>query len=532
MKHRTHLAVRGLTKRYAQNLVLEQAECTVGPGEKVGMVGDNGSGKSTLLRLLAGDEAADNGSVRVEAPASLGHLPQHVDLDLGATVADAVDTAFADLRDLQRRMAECAADGDLSDPANAREYAELTDEFDARDGWNAPVRLEKSLAALGVSGIPADRPWETLSGGERRRVILAAILSARPGLLLLDEPSNDLDADAVAWLERELRDYRGTIVAVTHDRAFLDSYTTTILEVAERKVRRYGDGFSGYLRAKETERRQAREAYEAWKSEWDRQAGIVANNVSAMAVIPRKMEKAGMGTGAHRMRSRSHGAQSRVRMANARLEALAADRRRPPPDPLAFRPSWEAGEDVPEGPAITLVGASVPGRLAPMDLAVEHGGRLLIEGPNGAGKSTLLSVIAGELEARGTVRRFGRVGHLRQNPVAGRRDATLLQAFAHGRVGTDEDHSEALLDLGLFDEETLGSPAANLSVGQRRRLELARVVTAPADILLLDEPTNHLAPWLVHQLQEALEGFTGTVVAVSHDRLFRSSFGGERLELA
>jgi macrolide transport system ATP-binding/permease protein len=532
MFRHAQLSLVEVTKRYADHLVLDRVSFTVKPGEKIGVVGDNGSGKSTLLRLLAAVEEPDNGELTVASPGGIGYLPQQLELPPDQTVADAIDLALMEIREIEAAMREteqALADGDAS---AAEAYADLTARFEAREGWEADLRVDRALAALGLPGLDRDRPLGTLSGGERSRLMLAATLASRPALLLLDEPSNDLDDSAVTWLEAQLRDWPGTVVAVTHDRAFLEAVTTTMLEVADRTARRYGNGYAGYLTAKETERQQAQAAYEHWHAEVERQEGIAEHNAGRMAAIPRKLEKPGSGAGAFRARGRTHGAASRIRVAKQQLERLQANPAPQPPDPMRFVSSLETTGAGTEGPALRLGNIRVADRLKVPELTIAPGERVLITGPNGAGKTTLMRVLAGELAPdEGTVERSGTIGHLRQLAGPGSGRQSVLRAFAAGRVGTLEEHAEALDRLGLFAHEQFGTPVNALSWGQRRRLELARLVSRPVDVLLLDEPTNHLSPVLAEELQAALASYTGTVVLVSHDRRLRGSFEGRRLEM-
>jgi macrolide transport system ATP-binding/permease protein len=532
MFRHAQLSLVEVTKRYADHLVLDRVSFTVKPGEKIGVVGDNGSGKSTLLRLLAAVEEPDNGELTVASPGGVGYLPQQLELPPDQTVADAIDLALLEIREIEAAMREteqALADGDAS---AAAAYADLMARFEAREGWEADLRVDRALAALGLPGLDRDRPLGTLSGGERSRLMLAATLASRPALLLLDEPSNDLDDSAVSWLEAQLRDWPGTVVAVTHDRAFLEAVTTTMLEVADRAARRYGNGYAGYLTAKETERQQAQAAYEHWHAEVERQEGIVEHNAGRMAAIPRKLEKPGSGAGAFRARGRTHGAASRIRVAKQQLERLQANPVPQPPDPMRFVSSLETTGAGTEGPALRLGNIRVADRLMVPELTIAPGERILITGPNGAGKTTLMRVLAGELAPdEGEVERNGTIGHLRQLAGPGSGRQSVLRAFAAGRVGTLEEHAEALDRLGLFAHEQFGTPVNALSWGQRRRLELARLVSRPVDVLLLDEPTNHLSPVLAEELQAALASYTGTVVLVSHDRRLRGSFEGRRLEM-
>lgn len=539
----SQLTLTDITLRYADRVVLDRLSLTVAPGERVGVVGDNGSGKSTLLALVAGVLEPQNGTRVVRAPGGLGYLPQTLDLPPERTVGQAIDHVLADVRALAAEVTALedrlgTLDGAALDDA-LRRYAELTARFDARDGRGADRRVDVALHRLGLPGLDRGRALGTLSGGERSRLALAATLAADPELLLLDEPTNDLDDDALDWITERLRSHDGTVVAVTHDRAFLADLTTTLVEVDGGRARRYGAGWSGYLAAKEAEREQALQAWERWRADLRRQQRIAERNVEAMEQIPRKVPIASFGSGAFRLRSRAHGATGRIRNAKERVRRLTEEPAERPADPAEFRTDVATTQgDGPGGartgrPAIDLADVVVSGRLAVPRLTLAPGEHLLVTGPNGAGKSTLLGVVAGEVATdAGTARSTGVVGHLRQTPAFASDDGrTVLHAFAAGRPGDLDEHAEALLATGLFRPDDLPRPVRELSQGQRSRVELARVVTTTTDVLLVDEPTNHLSPALVEDLERALAAFDGTLVLVSHDRLMRERFRGRRLAL-
>ncbi|MEV0586641.1 TlrC/CarA/OleB/SrmB family ABC-F type ribosomal protection protein [Nonomuraea sp. NPDC050310] len=526
------LTLDSVTKRFDDRVVLDQVSLTVKPGEKVGIIGDNGSGKSTLLKLVAGVVAPDNGELTVSAPGGIGYLAQTLDLPAEASVQDAVDLALADLRELEAQLR--AAETDLTDLDT---YGELLARYEARGGYEADLRLDIALDGLGLPGLDRSRALGTLSGGERARLALAAVLASSPELLLLDEPTNDLDDQAVTWLENHLRGHRGTVVAITHDRVFLERITATILEVEGGQVRRFGNGYEGYLAAKAAERQAMIRAYQDWLLEIDRHSSLVTANAGRLAAIPRKVTQAGMGTGAWRARSRSHGAMSRIRQSHQRLTALQDNPVAPPPERLRFtaaigHPHENPGGHQPARAVAELVDVRVGSRLRLPYLTVGQGERLLVTGPNGAGKSTLMRVLAGELTpGGGTVAVRGKVGYLRQEETPWNPALPVLRAFAQGRPGDPAEHAELLLSLGLFHPGDLRLRVGELSYGQRRRIELARLVTEPVDLLLLDEPTNHLSPALVEELEEALESYTGALVVVTHDRRMRAGFSGRHLEL-
>ncbi|MFE4583366.1 ATP-binding cassette domain-containing protein, partial [Streptomyces chartreusis] len=252
----SQLTLQHVSKRYPGRTVLDQVSFTLKPGEKAGLIGENGSGKSTLLRLIAGQERPDGGELTVSAAGGIGYLPQAIPLPTTATVQDAVDLALADLRALEAQLRRVEQTlGDDADPEALAEYAALLLRYEAREGYDADYRVDLALHHLGLPTLRRDRRLGTLSGGQRSRLALAAVLAGRPELLLLDEPTNDLDDQAVQWLEEQLRAHRGTVLAVTHDRVFLESLTTTVLEAEAGKITRYGDGYAGYRIAKAAERR-------------------------------------------------------------------------------------------------------------------------------------------------------------------------------------------------------------------------------------------------------------------------------------
>ncbi|MFE3457908.1 ABC-F family ATP-binding cassette domain-containing protein [Nocardiopsis aegyptia] len=555
-RSRSQIALTDVAKRYGDHLVLDRLTLTIAPGERVGVIGDNGSGKSTLLRLLSGQERPDNGDLLVRAPGGVGHLPQTLDTVpggvLAGTVQDAVDTALADLRELEERLRRAEAGLGTATREELDAYGDLLAEFEARGGYDADARVDAGLHGLGLPGLDRSRPLRTLSGGERSRLALAGVLAAAPELLLLDEPTNDLDDQAVAWLEERLRSHHGTVVAVTHDRAFLAGVTDTVLEVdhVAHGVNRYGNGYDGFLAAKAAARSRWIREYEEWRLDTARQRRLVENNAQRLDGIPRRMAKAAFGHGGFRLRGADHGARSRIRVAKERLRRLTGDPVPPPPVPLRMTaefssvppPSAEPGGSgapapgVPGGsgapPAAVLDRVRVGHRLDVEALTVAAGERVLVTGPNGAGKTTLLRVLAGELAPdSGSVSVPARVGHLRQGDTAPPPGRTVLGAYAEGRAETPEELREELASLGLFRPAELDRPVAALSVGQRRRIEVARLTSGIHDLLLLDEPTNHLSPGLVEELEEALSRYSGALVIVTHDRRARERFSGRRVEL-
>ncbi|MGW5803088.1 ribosomal protection-like ABC-F family protein [Streptomyces bacillaris] len=529
---RAQLAMKDVSKAYGDRSVLDQVTLTVRPGEKAAVIGENGSGKSTLLRLLAGAEQPDSGEITVRFPGSTGYLAQTLALDPADTVQDVVDAALAELRTLERAIREAEERLSAGDPTEAEltAYGDLLTAYEERDGYRADARTEAALHGLGLAHLTRDRALATLSGGEQSRLALACVLAAAPELLLLDEPTNHLDVRAVTWLEEHLRAHRGTVVAITHDRAFLERVTSVILEVDRdlRTVTRYGDGWDGYRTAKAAARRRWAQDHQEYLDELAHTQELVDAAGQRLAATGKDPKQ---GFGKHR---RSHEAKlsGRVRAARTRLEALRRTPVPPPPEPLAFTGRPALAGETGTGPLVELADISVGDRLHLPALRVESGARLLVTGENGAGKTTLLRVLAGDLAPdTGTVARRARIGYLPQELPARPTRRTLLATYAAGRPGFPDEYADELLELGLFRPEDLGVPVASLSIGQQRRLALARLVVRPADLLVLDEPTNHIALDLVEEVETALAQYPGAVVVVSHDRSFRARFAGDVLEL-
>jgi macrolide transport system ATP-binding/permease protein len=518
------LALRSVSKTYGRHVVLDDVSLTVRPGERLGVVGDNGAGKSTLLRLMAGLERPASGRVVLQSPGGVGYLSQTLEVPNVETVAEAIDEALAEFRAIERELRHLEVRLAGSDPATLARYGDVLGLFEAQGGYQVDATMDAALHGLALAHIGRDRRLSSLSGGERRRLELACVLATSPRLLLLDEPTNHMDDACLEWLEQRLRAHRGTLVAVSHDRLFLENVSTAILEVDgdQQTVIRHGDGYPGYLREKAAARRRWQDAHTRWMK--DVEAVRERSATSAREVgYARRKDNDKVGYDAHAARVDRQVA-SRIRNADERLRRLVDDPVARPPDPLEFSGGFDAAHTA--GPLLQLEGVQVPGRLETADLVIHTGEHLLITGPNGAGKTTLLRVLAGDLDPeRGVVRRGGRIGYLPQDVPPADSQLRLLHAFAEGLPGDADDHLELLLSLGLFREDDAWIPVARLSVGQRQRLALARLLLDEVDVLLLDEPTNHLAPDLVEALEAALLAFEGALVIVSHDRLLRQRLG-------
>ncbi|AZM55949.1 ABC transporter ATP-binding protein [Streptomyces sp. WAC 01529] len=522
----TQISLHGVTKARGERLLFDGVSFAIRPGERIGVVGENGAGKSTLLHLMSGNEQPDEGEIVTVAEQGVGLLAQTPQLSADRRVGDAIDAALAELRSMERRLRDLEASLDSATDQALGEYGGLLTAFEMRGGYEADARVDKAMNGLGLGHIGKDRILGSLSGGEQARLGLACLIAAAPEVMLLDEPTNHLDEGALDWLEGALTAHRGTVVAVSHDRTFLERVATAILEVdADRRtVVRHGGGYQGLLAARSAARARWEQEYARWCEETDRLQEFMATTAHAVAG-GRGMKdnnKMAYDRAGGRVQASVAG---RVRNAQERLRRLREQPVAKPPEPLRFaaRPVTGAAE----GALVTLRDVRVGERLAVDELTVSAGERLLIHGGNGAGKSTLLRTMAGVLEPdQGTVVRRGRIGYLAQEIPVQRPAERVLDAFGKGLGLTEEEQTELLLSYGLFRERDLHLPVGVLSAGQRRRLALARLLARPADLLLLDEPANHLALGLVEELETALDQWPGALVVVSHDRSLRRRFTG------
>ncbi|TPW73655.1 ABC-F family ATP-binding cassette domain-containing protein [Schumannella sp. 10F1B-5-1] len=513
--------------------MLDGVALTVAPGVRLGLIGENGAGKSTLLRILAGVERPDEGTVH--APAATGLLWQEAPVAGSALLGDLVDAAIAPLRELERELESAAAALGTSPDADER-YARALERAEAVDLWSLDARRDELLDGLGVGALELDRRVDTVSGGQRSRVALAALLLAQPDALLLDEPTNHLDDAAVAFLATRLRAWRGPLVFASHDRAFLDEVATDLLDIdpARAGATRYGGGYSDYLAAKAAERARWEQRFAEEEDELERLADAVVTVAPAVSHnrVMRDRNKPAYDRHGGRVQKQI---SRRVRNAQARLDELDATRVAAPPPLLTFQGIPRGSQILDDDePLLRVHDARVDGRLRVDELKIAPDARLLVTGPNGAGKSTLLSVLAGDLPVRGTAvrRRKGlRIGLLRQD-VRWPDGARTPRALWEERLGGERAERHPLTELGLIAERDLDRPVGRLSIGQQRRMALALVIAKPPHVFLLDEPTNHLSLGLATELEDALGGYPGAVVIASHDRWLRRRWHGAEVGLA
>ncbi len=519
---------------FGDRRVFADLSLSIGPGHRIGLLGENGAGKSTLLGILAGELEPDAG--RVERPEATSLLRQEVRADPDAPLAAIIENELGELRRLERDLEAAGEALAGEDPDAADRYAALLARAEAAELWTLDARRDEVLDGLGVGHLSLDRPVAEVSGGQRSRVALAALLLARPDALLLDEPTNHLDDAAVAFLATRLRQWGGPVLFASHDRAFLDEVATGLVDIdpaASEGVTRYGGGYSDYLAAKEAERARWEARFAEERDEEARLEVVVTTTESSMRLTRSRPdnEKFGWylkGQGRERQVAR------RIRNASVRLDELRDSRVGEPPPPLSFT-GIPAGSHVLDGdePLVTLEDARVEGRLALDGLELAPDARLLVTGPNGAGKSTLLGVLAGRIapDAGRVHRRKGlRIAALEQDVRWSDPSRTPRELYDRA-LGERRAAELPLAGLGLLAERDLDRPVGRLSIGQQRRTALALIVARPPHVFLLDEPTNHLSLSLATELEEALGAYPGAVVVASHDRWLRRRWEGPELSL-
>ena len=491
-------------KAHGDKVILDDVTLSFYPGAKIGVVGPNGMGKSTLLKIMAGKEEVSNGDARLTPGYTVGLLEQEPPLDDEKTVIENVRMAFGDLLakvDRFNKIGEEMAEPDADFDALMAEMGKLQDEIDAADGWDIDSKLGQAMDALQLPD--SDMPVKVLSGGERRRVALCKLLLEAPDLLLLDEPTNHLDAESVLWLEHFLKNYQGAVLAVTHDRYFLDNVAEWICEVDRGHLYPYKGNYSTYLETK-------------------------AARIAAQGQRDAKLAKR-MASELEWVRSSPKARQAKNKARLARYEEMEAEAR------ASQKLDW-TDIRIPVGPRL---GAKV---LEVEHLHKEFDGRVLIDdlsfslprngivgviGPNGVGKSTLFKMIIGEEKPTSGAIELGetvKISYVDQGRAGIDADKTLWEVVSGGTdkmiVGETEVPSRAYVASFGFKGQDQQKRAGVLSGGERNRLNLALTLKQGGNLLLLDEPTNDLDVETLSSLEAALLEFPGCSVVISHDRMF------------
>ena len=496
------LRLDNVSLAYGPRPLLERVKLEVRRGERVCLVGRNGEGKSSLLRILGGEVVPDDGTVWIRPGTRIAHLAQDVAQDSREPVFDVVAGGLAEVGGLLSRYHHTAAElAHTHTAAGVQRLSDLQHELEARNGWELEQRVETVLARLDLDGTVG---METLSGGRRRRAMLARALVCEPDVLLLDEPTNHLDIEAITWLEEFLANYAGAVLFVSHDRAFLKRLATRVVELDRGQLSSWPGNYDDYL---------------------TRKADQLAVEAQHHALFDKKLsqEEAWIRQGVKARRTRNQG---RVRALEALREQRRQRRERVGTANLRLEDAERSGQLVFEAEHVNF---SYGGIMVIRDLTtrIMRGDRIGLIGPNGAGKSTLIKLLVGELEPDSG--RLYRGTNLQVAYFDQQRAELDPAALVMDSVGAENQmvtingrtrHVTGYLQDFLFPPDRLRSPVSTLSGGERNRLLLARLFTQPANLLVMDEPTNDLDVETLELLEEVLLEYQGTLLLVSHDRAF------------
>jgi len=530
------LHVQNLRKSFGATPVLEDVTFVLNDGEHVGLIGPNGTGKSTLVRCLVGVEQPDSGTIVLAPPnTSIGYLPQSFAELSTTTIAEVVASAqreFTDAEaDLQRISASLSGDG-----ADLAAYDAAFARFEALGGYARAQRSESVLEGLGLGDINQNTKISELSGGQKTRLGLASLLIGEPDVLVLDEPTNHLDVDALEWLEDFLNSYPNAVLVVSHDRAFLDATVTRVLylDPETRTARSYKGAYADFAAARAHES-------EIHAETWRRQQDYVARVKRDIGRLKSEARSIEQSTTARQpglrkfARKKAAVAKSRERKLERYLES---DERVERPK-LRWPINLDFGAPPPAGQAalrVDDVAFAYPGQptlFEDVTFDVRHGQRIALVGPNGAGKTTLLRLMEGTLTpTRGRIQLGSsvRLGVLAQEHETLDPDQTVLEAVLRERPMSEQD-ARSYLPYFLFYGDSVFKRVQACSLGERSRLQLARLVLRGCNFLLLDEPINHLDVESREHFETALDAFDGSILVVAHDRAFLRSFARRMLEV-
>ena len=506
------LSLQGIQKSFGTNQVLRDASLVLQEGQRMGLVGVNGCGKSTLMKIIAGLESSDGGVITMQKGLRLGYLAQQGMVDENKTVLEEMESVFepvvrmeTQLRALEHQMADAVQDEALLHRLGSQ-YDQLTRDFERSNGFGWRSTVQGVLAGLGFRKEQQEQKARLLSGGERTRLCLARMLLTQPDLLLLDEPTNHLDLKSIAWLEEYLRTYRGAVLLVSHDRYFMDHVCDRMCELLLGTTECYDGNYTAYM-VQRTQRFEIRmKAYELQQKEIARQQAIIA-------------------------RYRQFNREKSIRAAESREKRLEkVERLEKPKDESAIHFRFDCrrrtGEDV---LMVEELKKGFDGRTLfdHVKLHLRAGDRVALIGDNGVGKSTLFKCLIGEEKTDGGTIRLGAgvdIGYYDQHQAHLHENKTVLDEVWDDFRRLDQTEVRGALGMFLFTGDEVLMPISTLSGGEKGRVALTKLMLRKDNLLLLDEPTNHLDMDSREVLEDALEGFPGTILAISHDRYFINRF--------
>lgn len=503
----TDIAVRELNKYYGANHILKGLTFEIYSGEKVGLLGKNGSGKTTLFRILADMETFESGTVSKANGKKIEMLDQIPVFHENLIVEDIFRNSFREIANVHEEMKKIEGNGD---PAALKKYGMLMEEYERLGGYETETKIEKVCAGMNIGGRMRQSLFSLLSGGEKTRVNLARILLRECDILLLDEPTNHLDLNSLEWLEKFLKDYRGTIVAVSHDRAFLDNIAERIIEIDDGKANFYEGNYSYYVEEKERRFLSASELYEQQQKK-----------IRQLETAAKRLHEWG------KLNPSNDGLHKRAFAIEKRIEQM--DKVEKPVESKKiteeFNGAGFAGKEI---VSFNNVNKAYGDKtiVNNMELKVYRNDSIALIGANGCGKSTLMKMIMGnESPDEGEIKAglSTRIAYLPQIIDFGNNNATVLEILCL-EIGSGEDKARNILAGFHFKGKDVFKKAGSLSGGEKSRLKLCLLMQTDANFLMLDEPTNHLDIESREWIEEAVADFNGTKLFISHDRYFLDKF--------
>ena len=521
------LTAAGITKSYGVTEILKDVSFHVEPGEKIGVIGVNGAGKTTLMDILSGDAEADSGNVFMSNDTTLGYLKQNDAFNDGNTLLDETKAIYreyermeTELSELSQRIAAHAekAGSETEEEKQAydamlKRYGDLQEKFKDEGGFAYRSEMRGILSGMAFSEDYFDKKIGTLSGGERTRLALACLLMKKPDMLILDEPTNHLDIGMLKWLEQFLRQYKGAVMIVSHDRYFLDHMADRIFEIENRRLTVYKGNYTDYAKKKHDQREAGIRAYNKQQDEIRRQEDMI-----------RRFKERGTEHLAKRAASREKALEH--------MDVLEKPEAGPGQMSITFHEKFKSGNDV--FLAEDLAAAYDDTVFRGVDLDIKRGERIAVVGQNGIGKTTLLKILAGRMgKSAGYLKRGVNleIGYYDQRQEELDGSKTVIEEIYDSFRLYKESEIRAFLGRFLFKGDAVFAQVGDLSGGEKARLALLKLMMSGANVLLLDEPTNHLDIESKEVFEEALLRYPGTVVAVSHDRYFLNRVAQKIYEL-
>lgn len=505
------LSCNNLNKSFGIDSVLENVNFTVNECDKVGIIGVNGTGKTTLFKIISGIYGYDSGDIYTSKDCEIGYLEQNTNFHSENTILEEVLEVFKDvidmekyLRDLEHKISEESSNiNSIALEKLMNEYSNKLEEFSDMNGYGYKSEAKGVLKGLGFSDEDMNKPINILSGGEKTRVLLGKLLLKKPTLLLLDEPTNHLDSEAIEWLEIFLKQYKGTVILISHDRYFLDQVVNRIFEIHNKKLKTYKGNYSDFIKASAIEKELELKKFE------DQQKDLKKQEESIERLKAFGREK-------HLKRARSK------EKALAKIDVLDKPEAYRKKARIEFNPSVTSGNDVLQLRDISM-GYGERILFKDLNLDIYRGEKVALIGANGIGKSTLFKIIMNEIVPLSGNIKFGtnvNVSYFHQEQKTLTLDNTIIDEIWEDNKHLTQTDLRSMLGAFLFEGEEVFKKISTLSGGERARVAILKLILSNANLLLLDEPTNHLDIDSKEVLEEALSGYTGTIFTISHDRYF------------